>query len=81
MFIFTFTFTFNFLPLIHLKEISTQKQTTPINITTENNPIKMFHTVLSLSILSLLFIIVSLIILVHSSVTLPINLFLQIQFL
>ena len=52
-----------------------------ISITTENNPIKTFHRVLLLSILSLLFIIVSLIILVHSSLTLPINLFLQRQFL
>ena len=58
-----------------------QEQTIKINITIENNPIKMFIIVLSLSILSLLFIIVSLITLVHSSVTLPINLFLQIQFL
>ena len=57
-----------------------QEQTIKINITIENNPIKMFVIVLSLSILSL-FIIVSLIMLVHSSITLPINLFLQIQFL
>ena len=53
-----------------------EEQTIKINITIENNPIKMFVIVLSLSILSLLFIIVSLITLVHSSVTLPINLFL-----
>ena len=58
-----------------------QKQTIKIDITIENNPIKMFVIVFSFSILSLLFIIVSLITLVHSSVTLPINLFLQIQFL
>ena len=65
---------------MHLK-IITQRQITPISITNENNPIKIFHIVLLLSILSLLFIIVSLIILVHSSISLPINLFLQIQFL
>ena len=47
----------------------------------ENKPIKAFRIVLLLSVLSLLFIIVSLIILVHSSITLPINLFLQTQFL
>ena len=58
-----------------------QKQTITANITIENNPIKMYANVLSLSILLLLFIIVSLITLVHSSVVLPINLFLQIQFL
>ena len=58
-----------------------QEQTIKINITIENNPIKMFVIVLSLSILSILFLIVSLIMLVHSSITLPINLFLQIQFL
>ena len=62
-------------------KIITQRQITPISITTENNPIKTFHIVLLLSLLPLLFIIVSLITLVHSSVTLPINLFLQIQFL
>ena len=55
---------------MHLK-IITQIQITPISITTENNPIKKFHIVLLLSILSLLFIIVSLIVLVHSSITLP----------
>ena len=65
---------------MHLK-IITQREITPIRLTTENNPIKTFHMVLLLSMLSLLFIIVSLIMLVHSSVTLPINLFLQIQFL
>ena len=58
-----------------------QEQTIKTNITIENNPIKMFVIVLSFSILSLLFITVSLITLVHSSITLPINLFLQIQFL
>ena len=55
-----------------------QEQIIKIDITIENNTIKMFVIVLSLSILSLLFIIVSLI---HSPVTLPIHLFLQIQFL
>ena len=50
-----------------------QEQAIKINITIENNPIKIFVIVLSLSILSLLFIIVSLITLVHSSITLPIN--------
>ena len=58
-----------------------QEQTIKINITIENNTIKMFVIVLSLSILSLLFIIVSLITLVHSSVILPMNLCLQTQFL
>ena len=58
-----------------------QRQTIPANITTENNPIKMFVVVLLLAILFLLFIIVSLIRLVHSEITLPINLFLQIYFL
>ena len=57
-----------------------QRQTIPINITTENNPIKMFVVVLSLAILFLLFIMVSLIKLVHSTITLPINLFLQTHF-
>ena len=56
-----------------------QKQTITANITIENNPIKMLVIVLSLSILSLLFMIVSSIMLVHSSIILPINLFLQIQ--
>ena len=50
-----------------------QEQAIKINITIENNPIKIFVIVLSLSILSLLFIIVSLITLVRSSITLPIN--------
>ena len=58
-----------------------QKQTIPTIKSTENNPVKTFRVVLLLSILSLLFIIVSLIILVHSSITLPINLFLRIHFL
>ena len=58
-----------------------QKQTVPTNKSTENNPIKMFAIVSSLSSLSLLFIIVSLITLVHSAITLPTNLFLQTQFL
>ena len=58
-----------------------QQQTIKINITIENNPIKIFVIALSLSILFLLFIIVSLIMLVHSSITVLINLFLQIQFL
>ena len=66
----------NFLLLMHLK-IITQRQITPISITTENNPIKTFHIVLLLSLLSLLFIIVSLITLVHSAITLPTNLFLE----
>ena len=51
-----------------------QEQTIKINITIENNTIKMFLIVLSLSILSLLFIIVSLITLVHSPIILPTNL-------
>ena len=66
----------NFLLLMHLK-IITQRQITPISIATENNPIKTFHIVLLLSLLSLLFIIVSLITLVHSAITLPTNLFLE----
>ena len=57
-----------------------QKQIIPISIATENKPIKTFRKVLLLP-LSLLFIIVSSITLVHYSVSLPINLFLQIQFL
>ena len=61
-------------------KIITQIQTTPTGKGTENKPIKTLHKVLLLP-LSLLFIIVSLISLVHSSFTLPINLFLQIQFL
>ena len=59
----------NFLPLMHTKTKIT------INTTTENKPIKTFHTVL-LSPLSSLFIIVSLRTLVHSAITLPINLIL-----
>ena len=51
-----------------------------LNITIENIPIKMFAIVLSLSSLSLLFIIVSLIILVHSPIILPINLFFKHNF-
>ena len=70
-----------FLPLNHLKKSNTQKQKIPINITTENNPIKIFGIVSSLDISFLLFIIVSLITLVHSAITLPINLFLQTHFL
>ena len=54
-----------------------QKQTIPTNKSSENNPIKMFVIVLSLSLLSTLFIIVSLITLVHSPIILPTNLFLQ----
>ena len=61
-------------------KIITQIQITPTSISTENKSIKTLHKVLLLP-LSLLFIIVSLITLVHSSITLPINLFLQIQFL
>ena len=61
-------------------KIITQIQITPISKSTENKPIKTLHKVLLLP-LSLLFIIVSLKTLVHSSITLPINLFLQIQFL
>ena len=55
---------------MHLK-IITQRQIIPIYITTANKPIKTFHKVLLLP-LSLLFIIVSLIMLVHSSISLPI---------
>ena len=61
-------------------KIITQIQITPTSISTENKSIKTLHKVLLLP-LSLLFIIVSLITLVHSSITLPTNLFLQIQFL
>ena len=57
-----------------------QKQTIPINKSTENNPIKMFVIVLSLAILSLLFIIVSLITLVHSAITLPLICFCKHNF-
>ena len=61
-------------------KIIMQIQITPISKSTENKPTKALHKVLLLP-LSLLFIIVSLITLVHSSITLPINLFLQTQFL
>ena len=61
-------------------KIITQIQITPTSKSTENKPIKTLHKVLLLP-LSLLFIIVSLITLVHYLITLPINLFLQIQFL
>ena len=57
-----------------------QKQIIPISTATENKPIKTVRKVLLLS-LPLLFIIVSLITLVHCSISLPINLFLQTQFL
>ena len=59
-------------------KIITQIQITPTSKSTENKPIKTFRKVLLQ--LSLLFIIVSLITLVHSSISLPTNLFLQIQF-
>ena len=68
----------NFLLLMHLK-IITQRQIIPISINTENKPIKTFRKVLLLP-LSLLFIIVSLITLVHSPIILLTNLFLQTQF-
>ena len=58
-----------------------QKQVIPANISTENKPIKMFLVISSLVMLILLFIMVSLIRLVHSEITLPINLFLQTHFL
>ena len=61
-------------------KIITQIQITPTSKSTENKPIKTLHKVLLLP-LSLLFIIVSLITLVHTSISLPINLFLKIQFL
>ena len=51
-----------------------QKQIIAANISTENKPIKMFLVVLSLVILILLFIMVALIKLVHSEITLPVNL-------
>ena len=57
-----------------------QKQIIPISTATENKPIKTFCKVLLLP-LPLLFIIVSLITLVHFLISLPINLFLQTQFL
>ena len=56
-----------------------QKQTIPVNKSTENKPIKIF-VVSSLTMLFLSFIMVSLIRLVHSEITLPINLFLQTHF-
>ena len=58
-----------------------QKQVIPANISTENKPMKIFLVVSSLVMLILLLIMVSLIRLVHSEITLPINLFLQIHFL
>ena len=61
-------------------KIITQIQITPTSKSTENKPIKTLHKVLLLP-LSLLFIIVSLITPVHSSISLPFNLFLQIQYL
>ena len=61
-------------------KIIMQIQITPISKSTENKQIKTLHKVLLLP-LSLLFVIVSLIMLEHSSITLPINLFLQTQFL
>ena len=64
---------------MHLKTI-TQRQITPTSKSTEIKPIKTLHKVLLLP-LPLLFIIVSLITLEHSSITLPINLFLKAQFL
>ena len=57
-------------------KIITEIQITPTSKSTENKPVKTFHKVLLQ--LSLLFIIVSLITLVHSSISLPSNLFLQI---
>ena len=60
-------------------KIITQIQITPTSKSTENKSINTFRKVLLQ--LSLLFIIVSLITLVHSSISLPNNLFLQIQFL
>ena len=61
-------------------KIITQRQIIQIITAAENKPIKTFLKVLLL-LLSLLFIIGSLIMLVHSSISLPTNLFLQIQFL
>ena len=60
-------------------KIITQIQVTPTSKSTENKSIKTLHKVLLLP-LFLLFIIDSLITLVHSSITLLINLFLQMQF-
>ena len=51
-------------------KIITQRQVIPISITTKDKPIKTFHIVLLLP-LSLLFIIVSLITVAHSSITPP----------
>ena len=66
---------------MHLK-IITQRKIITISAASENKPIKTFRKVLLLLLLlSLLFIIVSLITLVHSLISLPTNLFLQIQFL
>ena len=53
-------------------KIITQRQIIPVSAATENKPIKTLHKVLLLP-LSLLFIIVSLITLVHSSIILPTN--------
>ena len=61
-------------------KIFTQRQIIPICTATENKPIKTFRKVLLL-LLSLLCVIVSLITLVHSSISLLTNLILQIQFL
>ena len=58
-----------------------QKQVIPANISTENKPMKMFVVASSLTMFILLFIMVSLIRLVHSEIALPINLFLQTHFL
>ena len=57
-----------------------QKQVIAINKSNENRLIKVIVVLLSIFLL-LLFIIVSLIKLAHSPIILPINLFLQIQFL
>ena len=57
-----------------------QKQIIPINISTKNKLIKMFLVVSLLTMFALLFIVVSLIRLVHFEITLPINLFLQTHF-
>ena len=53
-------------------KIIIQRRIIPISTATENKPIKTFRKVLLLP-LSLLFIVVSLITLVHSSISLPIN--------
>ena len=57
-----------------------QKQVILANLSTENKPMKMFLVVSSLTMFVLLFIMVSLIRLVHSEITLPINLFLRTHF-